>query len=163
MKVRYSEELEDIGVIIEHANMMPKPYKEITGEEAQALMFCGAYGIRSHYHSQIFLGWEDISVGYNQTSTEGMWSLDVYRYLTYAVGVLTKYDTRYPRHDHLRQVDKGLGIFVTKEDGENPYGHFIRFYRIGCEHDWSTSTQRMFEHTSVCKKCGFKYGYDSSG
>jgi len=38
-----------------------------------------------------------------------------------------------------------------------------RYFKIGCEHDYTHCNPHMFDHRYECKKCGHKYAVDSSG
>jgi hypothetical protein len=54
-------------------------------------------------------------------------------------------------------------VYWNKEKSQFEYT--LRFYTFSiCEHDFGKDEgTAMFEHKFTCKKCGYTYGYDSSG
>ena len=38
----------------------------------------------------------------------------------------------------------------------------LRYWKAGCDHEFTHQTHAMFSHTATCKKCNYKVGYDSS-
>lgn len=47
--------------------------------------------------------------------------------------------------------------------GPAPHLIDVKCYRVGCTHEWTETTPRMFEHVHTCSKCAMSYSTDSSG
>ena len=117
------------------------------------------------------------------------WSVQYYWYFDIGFAVAERY--MYKRDldkvvEHESFV-RGLGKFFL-EDEHSDSGRFLRFFEIGCKHEMLEYSKQycdkldrinaqlktpkskdpirhmgMFDHYTVCKKCGHIHRYDSSG
>ncbi len=90
--------------------------------------------------------------------SEMLWHLNIYspKYKGYVQG---KLDGKWISLTILFFDDKAYAF-----DARCEYGIKVKCYRIGCEHDWEETPNRVGRcyHTYKCKKCEQEKAYDSS-
>lgn len=131
--------------------VIPSPYKEITWPEWLLRSECNHEAQR-----------ESFSVGMNipgEYAWFGGWSGHLITYHTY--GLLSVHMNFSPNSPaHITKPEVSLGVVLVRDQ----YTHYVvRFFELGCQHEWQQLPGYMFEHNSVCTKCGQKVSYDSSG
>lgn len=126
---------DNLGIDFEHYNKLPRPNKEIPWDEAMRLLFTHSHGLQGVDYAQVFLSWKDIGESPNHTGSH-IWSVKYRWMLSYGIAVCTHYGLHHRQYDHQPELDTGMGMFVkaehAKPDDKNPYGYWIRFFRIGC-------------------------------
>lgn len=162
MKIEWTKP-DNLGITWEHDNMMPKPYEEITHDIALRLLFTHGHGLLGINYSDVYIGWDVLGEKHSRRA----WRAEFRWFLSYGIAVCARYDCHHPPHSWVPKTDMGLGIFVKaiyEGDKKNPYGHFMRFFRLGCKHEnMRKVTHKMFDHEDICPDCGYKFRYDSSG
>jgi hypothetical protein len=135
-----------LGIQWPATQALATPYEDIDRDEFIKLMFCGAYTICGINYDQIFLG---------QHREGGMWAVTYYFFPDYALAVGKRYV------DLSDETKRALGIPIG---GDDRYGHVLRFWRIGCQHqNITTGWQAMHDRHDECPDCGFHADYDTSG
>ena len=151
-----------VGHMITHA--------EVMGETGHIVQYPASdVEIRTVHHG--YGGWRGL---------QNHWSVQYYWYFDKGFAVADRYMRQNDLEKEPEYFIKGLGRFFPQDDNAG-YGRFFRFFEIGCKHEMLEYSKEycdkldrikskrpirhmgMFDHYTVCKKCGHIQRYDSSG
>lgn len=137
----------------QNGQMLPSPYTEITHEEWLLAGLCSEYSpLASFYDGMNIPG---------EPEWFGGWSCYTDIYYEYGL-VVAKMNFSRGMPDHVQKPVIGKGITVDRHEWTT---FALRFFRIGCQHNWIDIPEesRMCYHVSKCSKCGQRSAIDSSG
>lgn len=138
------------------SNSMPTPYKELSLDDFLKLAYCRPYAPTGE---QVFRQVMDLD------ALGTMWSVRFTHYNDYSLAVAAKW-----AHGSLEITH---AAFVKDDAGG--YGHYLRFFRVGCSHKYREVTPEYARqtlkishygncyHVYECGICGHTYAEDSSG
>lgn len=128
---------------------LPKPIKEITREE---WMLAGLLSVSS-CHEQYYQSLNIVG----EPEWFGGWPCHIDIYYEYALVVAHMNFS--PRTHGERMPILGKGEIVKQSQYTS---YVVRYFRIGCSHEWKQTLSRMCYREYVCTKCGLTRAEDSS-
>jgi len=154
----------NLGIEWPKTQTIPQPAREVLQAEADWQTTRDPWGLLGIDYGQTFVEAEGRDV---------LWSGNYSWYLEFGLMKLTAYcskSTHYisPAQKYLVE-NGGKGSWIADPSNNDDkyrlaeYGYVVRYFFIGCQHDYQEYSPRMFEHHYKCKKCGFEYEVDSSG
>ncbi len=134
-----------------NGQIIPSPFTEITHEEWLITGICSNYGPVKTFYDGMNIP--------SEPEWFGGWSCNTEVKYSYGL-IIAKMHFSRSSPSHIRRPIQGKGIIVDRDE----YTRFmIRFFKIGCEHQWVSipGESRMCYHVSQCSKCGQKQVIDS--